>query len=108
MNCDEADGLLLDYAEGELDEPQSDLLRTHLEGCQSCRLHLRDTKKLLGVMDDVKDRQEQIIERRAARRARMSSSNAQSASRTSGQGPIGVWTAGSRLGDFEIISEIGR
>jgi serine/threonine protein kinase/tetratricopeptide (TPR) repeat protein len=109
MNCDEADGLLLDYVEGELDDSQSAPLRSHLEQCQSCRLHLRDTKKLLGVMDDVKERQEQVIERRAARRSRMGSrSQISSSSQSQGSTPIGVWAAGARLGDFEIVSEIGR
>src|SRR5262245_23960153 len=99
MNCDEADALLLDYAEGELDEPQSDLLRSHLEACQSCRLHLRDTKKLLGAMDDVKDRQEKIIEKRAARRARTGRFSSRSLSQSASFAPTS-WSAGSRLGDF--------
>src|SRR4029450_14000157 len=44
---------------------------------------------------------------RAARRTRMGRSTSRSVSQSASFAPTS-WSAGSRLGDFEIISEIGR
>ena len=93
MNCDAAEDLLLDHAEGCLEGPRADELEKHLKECASCRLALQQTRELVGAMDDVRRREE-------------------SASKASGGGfapaELSGWQTGSRLGDFEILGELGR
>src|ERR1043166_8562056 len=93
MNCDAVQDLLLDHAEGCLESHQSAEVEEHLRNCAPCRFALQQTRELVGAMGDLRDRQA-------------------SASKASRVGTIHLdlttWQPGSRLGDFEILCELGR
>ncbi|GJQ25442.1 MAG: hypothetical protein HBSAPP02_04740 [Phycisphaerae bacterium] len=97
MNCEEADGLLLDYVEETLDASQRAALEVHLSQCARCRTALRDTRHLLGALSEARDQQ-----------GRQRLDDARSAGRSRSTTTPTTWQPGSRLGDFEIVSEIGR
>lgn len=96
MNCDTAQDLFLDYVEGDLDAPVAAELTSHAEGCARCKLGLQQTRDLLGAMGRIKEKEEA-----ASAASQMKRSQALS-------GDLAEWKAGGRLGDFEIIREIGR
>lgn len=98
MNCETVEESLLDYVEGQLDADASRDMKIHIDECPSCRMAHRDTKELIGAIHVAKESQERVI-------SRMSSTTA---ARSTGIEQPGAWSAGSRLGDFEIIALIGR
>lgn len=96
MNCRELDERLLDFVEGNLDEAGSGDVRAHLEHCEKCRQHEQETRDLLGAMAELRVR---------------SSSAAGGTSLDAGtlrRPPTAAWGPGTRLGDFEIVEELGR
>jgi serine/threonine protein kinase len=96
MKCETVEDLLLDFVEGGLDERQEEAVRSHVEGCGSCQFSLKETRDLLGVLDDAK--RSQVSSRTSTRRGDSS---------VVMLGPAS-WEAGEALGDFEILGEIGR
>ena len=60
MNCEQLDEYLLDFVEARLDAPQAEQVRAHVQACASCRVAVQDTRELLGVMEDVRARQEDV------------------------------------------------
>ncbi|HVP13184.1 MAG TPA: protein kinase [Phycisphaerae bacterium] len=95
MKCETVEDLLLDFVEGELDGPQEEAVRSHVDKCAACKLSLKETRELLGVLDD------------ARRTSAFSRSGAKGDSSAVMLGPS-VWRAGEILGDFEILGEVGR
>ncbi len=88
MTCEAVDELLLDYVEGELPEQQAEQVRAHLRDCDSCAAKAREMGKLLGDLA-------------AARTLGGSGSS----------GPVAAehdLPRLTRIGDFEIIAELGR
>ncbi|MBL8878828.1 MAG: protein kinase [Phycisphaerales bacterium] len=91
MNCDDIEPLLLDLLENELPADQRQIVERHLSGCGVCRGKADDLRHMLRDM---------------------------SAARSLGGGAPGSNAMGSneaarpsrltRLGDFEILEEIGR
>ncbi len=96
MNCDTAQDLFLDYVEGDLDAPVAAQLTSHAEGCARCKLGLQQTRDLLGAMGRIKEKEEAASAASQIKRSQALS------------GDLAEWKAGGRLGDFEIIREIGR
>ncbi len=93
MTCETVAELLLDYVEGELAADQTRLVSEHLEQCPACAARYRETRALVGDLG-------------AARGAEQSAWDSQ---RTR---PLPARPAAlenhSRLGDFEILEELGR
>ncbi|MEK6644192.1 MAG: protein kinase [Planctomycetota bacterium] len=96
MNCETAQELFLDCVEGELDAPVAAELKAHAASCARCKLGLQQTRDLLGAMGRIKEKEEAASAASAMKRS-------QSLGRTWRSG-----RQGGRLGDFEIIREIGR
>jgi len=96
MKCSAVDELLLEYVEATLDEPTRAEVQAHLDGCAACRDRLRDTAELLGDLVEVKS---------ASIASAGSSSFGAAAGRSTG---VRVWASGTRLGDFEIVGELGH
>ncbi|QDV89400.1 Serine/threonine-protein kinase PrkC [Phycisphaerae bacterium RAS2] len=97
MNCEEADGLLLDYVEETLDASQRATLEGHLAKCSRCRTALRDTRHLLGALSEAREQE-----------GRLPNSAPRDAAPSRDAPTPTTWKPGSRLGDFEIVGEIGR
>jgi serine/threonine protein kinase len=96
MKCETVEELLLDFVEGELDGQQAEAVRSHVESCASCKLSLEETRDLLGALND----------------ARHSRASSRASTRRGDSASVMLsptaWRAGDTLGDFEIVSEIGR
>lgn len=92
MNCARVDDLLLDYVEDALDNSDRRAIETHLSRCVACQRRLEETRELVGDLAEV-------------RQASLAGS-----SRAAGEPEVKVasWPPGTRLGDFEIIAELGR
>jgi len=93
MTCETVAELLLDYVEGELAADQTRLVSEHLAQCRACAAKYRETRALVGDLG-------------AARGAEPATWDSQ---RTR---PLPARPAAlenhSRLGDFEILEELGR
>lgn len=91
MNCADAEELLLELAEDTLEPDAARRVQAHLKRCAACRLKFDDLRRV------------------AAELRGLGSAFAQPAARESPRpSASGAWPAGSHLGDFEIISELGR
>ncbi len=97
MTCETVDDCLLDYIEGQLDATDAERVRVHIETCADCRRALRETKEMLDALHVARQNQD-----RSDLRASASTAPPRTAV------PPVTWTAGSRLGDFEIIELLGR
>jgi serine/threonine protein kinase len=93
MTCETVDGLLLDYVEGELAPDQAQAVQAHLDQCRSCHAKYRQTRALVGDLSAARS-----VEERAWR---------PDDSRTQPLQPTTL-EQHARIGDFEIISELGR
>jgi serine/threonine protein kinase len=96
MNCDTVQELMLDHMEGALNAGQSAEFDGHLSDCLKCRLALQQTRELLGAMNHIKEKEE-----RASRASSLQRSHGIATE-------LAGWDAGQKLGDFEILGEIGR
>ncbi len=96
MNCEKVEALLLDFIEGELDEQQSREIQAHADDCPVCRLNIKETRELFEALDEARQRQKHSL---------LSTPSARSPATAGGPS---VWQAGSVLGDFEILGELGR
>ncbi|MBU0618413.1 MAG: protein kinase, partial [Planctomycetes bacterium] len=92
MTCETVAELLLDYAEGELTPEQARSVREHLDRCRGCAAKYRETRALLGDLG-------------AARSVQQTRNSGQS--RTQPVQPAAL-EKHARLGDFEILEELGR
>lgn len=90
MNCLAARDRLLDLAEGHLEPPDAAELRRHLAECAECDAAFRKLRALVGDLSAA----------RSVERAAWST-------RASGDQP-GPQAPPSRIGDFELLGEIGR
>ncbi|RMF76832.1 MAG: hypothetical protein D6744_11995 [Planctomycetota bacterium] len=88
MTCDQLEPLLVEYVEGDLPAEQAAAVRDHLEHCAQCRSAERQTRELLGDLSAARGFDDDTIGDVAA-------------DETPSATP-------ERLGDFEIIEEIGR
>lgn len=89
MTCDKIESLLLDLIENELPPSQRPDIERHLAGCATCREKADDLRRMLHDLS-------------AARSVSGGTAN-------SGEGAAATpMTAPRRLGDFEILEEIGR
>ncbi len=96
MKCSAVDELLLEYVEETLDGATRADVQSHLNGCAACRERLRDTQDLIGDLSDAKS-------------ASLASGNYSTFGGSGTRPPAAsVWPPGTRLGDFEIIGELGR
>jgi serine/threonine protein kinase len=91
MTCRELEELLVDLVNGELESGLAEEARRHLQGCAACAANLRATRELLGDLKMA----------RSLGATRPISSAAE-------QPPGPPSAAPRRLGDFEILEEIGR
>lgn len=96
MKCSAVDDLLLEFAEETLDWAVRAEVQEHLDGCAACRERLRDTQELIGDLSEAK--------------SASIATNESSSFGGSGGRPVAVmvWGKGTRLGDFEIVEELGR
>ena len=94
MNCQAIDDLLLEFVEGELEKPQAEDVRTHLRTCPACHAKLRDYRELFGDLSAARS-----LDNRLNRPEAQVSTNAAPAHSHRGL---------HRIGDFEIITELGR
>jgi len=92
MNCARVDDLLLEYVEDALDDADRREVDTHLSRCAACRRRLDETRELVGDLAD----------------ARQASLAGSSRATERPEVTVASWPPGTRLGDFEIIAEIGR
>lgn len=93
MTCAEIDPLLLEFVEGELPDDRAGAVRTHIRDCAGCAAKARETRNLLGDFGVAAS-----IEHRAW--------SSQDGTRPSAPPtPVGRPV---RLGDFEILDELGR
>ncbi len=97
MNCEKIDECLIDFVEGALADADAEQVRSHLSECPSCRLAARDTREVMGIMDAVRDRQERVWRDQSAAATRRDDSRLHP-----------TRDSFSRLGDFEIVGEMGR
>ncbi len=93
MTCEAVGELLLDYIEGELTSEQACSVKAHLDDCRACAAKYREMRALVGDLG-------------VARSAEQSAWNS-SQSRSRPIQPT-VLAAHTRLGDFEILEELGR
>ena len=93
MTCETVTELLLDFVEGELSAPQAAELQAHLDTCFACAAKHRETRALLGDLGAARS-----VEQRA-----WSSGASQAAPLINTSLP-----PETRIGDFEIIAELGR
>jgi serine/threonine protein kinase len=93
MTCETAGELLLDYVEGELPPTQADLIRAHLAECRACAARYRQMRALLGDLGAARSAEQQAW------------SPDQSGSQPV---PPAVLEEHTRIGDFEILAELGR
>ncbi len=95
MTCETVDDLLLDYVEGELPPEPAEAVRTHLAECRRCAARCREMRRLLGDLG-------------AARSiGGTSASVAPTSAAPAGASPVPAADL-KRIGDFEIIEELGR
>ena len=97
MTCDDIDERLIDFVEGRIGGDEAVAVRSHIDSCASCRMAAKDTRELMGVMEAVKDRQERVWR-----------SASQAGNAAPPPTPSRIWRPGTRIGDFEILAEIGR
>ncbi len=90
MNCETARGLFLDLAEGHLEPLQAAELRRHFGECPACDIEYRKLRALVGDLSAARS-----VERAAWVTA-------------SAHAPSAPAAPPSRIGDFEILGEIGR
>lgn len=90
MNCETARGLFLDLAEGHLEPLAAADLRRHLGECPTCDIEYRKLRALVGDLSAARS-----VERAAWVTA-------------SAHAPPAPAPAPGRIGDFEILGEIGR
>ena len=93
MTCEEVNARLLDFIEGELTPPETDAVRAHLDGCPACASKYRETGQLIGDLS-------------AARSVESGRWDLDARSTPAQPGPASP--VPSRIGDFEILEEIGR
>ena len=93
MTCETVDDLLLDYVEGELPLDQADAVRAHLAVCRPCAARCREMRHLLGDLG-------------AARS--IGGLSATTGTAAPSRGAVGVADGITRIGDFEMIEELGR
>ena len=93
MTCEEVNARLLDFIEGELTPPETEAIRAHLAGCPACASKCRETGQLIGDLS-------------AARSVENGRWDLDARSTPAQPGPASP--VPSRIGDFEILEEIGR
>ena len=93
MTCEEVNARLLDFIEGELTPPETAAIRAHLAGCPACASKYRETGQLIGDLS-------------AARSVENGRWDLDARSTPAQPGPASP--VPSRIGDFEILEEIGR
>jgi serine/threonine protein kinase len=93
MTCDAVSELLLDYVEGGLSSEQAQAVQAHLDECPACAAKCRETRALVGDLSAARSVQEDAWRSHASQPP-----PAQPA-------PL---SAGSVIGDFEILAELGR
>ncbi|TWT40384.1 Serine/threonine-protein kinase PrkC [Phycisphaerae bacterium RAS1] len=91
MTCDEIQSLMLEFAEGELDDPQSDAVRTHVRACGPCMAKLRSTRELVGDLSAARSLDHQV-------------NQSSPPPPTAAESLLGR----RKIGDFEILGELGR
>lgn len=92
MNCARVDDLLLEYVEDALDDADRRAVDTHLSRCAACQRRLGETRELVGDLAQ----------------ARQASLAGSSCATEKSEVMVASWPPGTRLGDFEIIAELGR
>ncbi len=93
MTCETVGQLLLDYVEGELPAAQAQSVTAHLDQCPACAAKCRETRAVVGDLGAARS-----VEERAWGSA---------ASRGHPAPPASL-EPHTRIGDFEILGEIGR
>ena len=93
MTCEQLEPLLVEYVEGELPADSASAIDAHVKSCACCRAALRETRELLGDLSFACELDE--------------SSDATIGDR-SGDRPAPSADVPKRLGDFEIVEELGR
>ncbi|MFQ5807250.1 MAG: protein kinase [Phycisphaerae bacterium] len=93
MTCETVGELLLEYVEGELPPSQARSVQAHLDTCRACSARYRETRALLGDLGAARS-----VEQHAPSPGESRSQPDQPT--TSGEP--------ARLGDFEILGELGR
>ncbi len=88
MTCDEFDELLLFFVEDSLENGQAATVRAHVDGCDGCRRKVAQTRELVEALSVARSLPAVVTQSGAAMPA--------------------VWPTGTRLGDFEILDELGR
>lgn len=93
MTCETVGELLLDYMEGELPPHQASSVQAHLDQCRPCAAKCREIAGLLGDLGAARSVEPQA------------SKPDQSRSKPT---PPAALEEHARLGDFEILGELGR
>jgi len=93
MTCETVGDLLLDYAEGELAPEQARAVEEHLGRCRACKTRYAETRALVGDMGAARSLDKSAWEDKPTQPI---TALPQKLSRH------------SRLGDYEIIEELGR
>ena len=92
MTCDEVARLLLDYLEGELPASQAAAVAAHLAGCSVCAERRRQTSALLADLGAARSAQDSAVDAGPPQPP-----------------PVPpAAPAPPRIGDFELLGEIGR
>ncbi len=92
MNCETVGELLLDYVEGELASEQARAVAEHLEQCRACAAKCREIRALVGDLGAARGTQQTWKSSQTPAPPLQPASLEQHA----------------RLGDFEILGELGR
>jgi serine/threonine protein kinase len=93
MTCETVGELLLDYVEGELPPAQAELVKAHLDECRACAAKCRETRALVGDLATARSVEERAWGSAASR---------------AHPGIAAALEPQARIGDFEILGEIGR
>ena len=93
MTCEEVRDQLLEYVEGDAPDDRREAIRAHLDACAACAAAFRETRALVGDLSVARS-----LERRAWDSGATSPGSAARAS----------LAPGARLGDFELLEELGR
>ncbi|MCH7701540.1 MAG: protein kinase [Planctomycetes bacterium] len=95
LTCHDVQEHLLDYLEGMVKHPEIAHWEAHFRQCNTCSDQLKQTRDLLGDLD-------------AAGSVDAGRSSAQARPGDPFPHAEAVPTAGTRIGDFEIVNELGR